>query len=811
MASRSIGRLRQKLRHSRFVLSRHPQHKWLGNCGRVVHHKLHSAIKRGYALCFPCKSTPRARLMMKKFGLFIGVDRYRELNAPNQRLECAGADATALAAFFRDQLGFHTALLLDKDLGLSEQGSHEAIFEQLNGWQASLQHDEEHLLLLYFAGHGSYYKNEQFLLAPKAPKHSLHDPADGELGIVSENLLKRTSARWPNVQRVFIFDACRAQLTAPEMAAQRATIASRVALGEAQEEEQEEEKAPEPNLLILRACAPQQLAFELRQYGEDKKNHGLFTAALLAILQQRLADEQSLELNDSFCQLLHAQMQQLAKSHAPPKYQAQALAQRPYLHGKPICLLTENEVTANRFQRVLAEFAQRFSDGHYHEPTVESCAESLRQLRVLKYPQEQLHQLGQQLDAAVSAQRLAERRAKGEKLIALARRTQSPEAYLKLLEQEFHEYEAEVEQFFATRDAERSALQARAASAEKLAEELRVAKQEIENLNQAKRDLQLELLQTIRQMKDIVAENDHLKQESSQKSQAQPAPPHNQLAAPAIITSAYKIGAIFQEQLQGGTLGPQMVVVPAGSFQLGSDLAANERFGPQVTIAQPFAIGKFPVTVEEYLAAVDASACRVPHWLEEGSEHHYANGSDDDYRQFGAALYGKRFPIVGVSRDDALAYLAWLNSNRQEMHGLYRLPSEAEWEYAARAGNAGQWCFGDVESRLKDFAWYDENSESKTHEVGGKQANTFGLHDMHGNVWELVADEYHQNYLGAPKDGSAWQGSGTKDPARVLRGGSWYSNANIARSAFRNYGDAVTRFNDVGFRVARTLPSKTAV
>ncbi len=760
------------------------------------------ARKPSYANRFPGKSTRSASLMMKKFGLFIGVDGYRELNAPAQRLECAGADATALAAFFQTQLGFQTELLLDKHLGLLEQGSHEVIFEQLNRWQGSLQRDEEHLLLLYFAGHGSYHNGEHFLLAPKAPKHALHDPVDGELGIISENMLKRVSARWSNVKRIFIFDACRAQLTAPEMAA----IASRVALGEAQEVE----KAPEPNLLVLRACAPRQLAFELREYGLDKRNHGLYTAALLEVLQQRLEGEQSLELNLAINHVLHAQMQQLARLHAPLEHQAQALAQRPCLAGEPICLLTEREIAAHKLQRVLQEFEQYFEAGHYHEPTMQCCAESLRQLRALKYPQAPLQLLGQKLDAAVNAQRVAERKSRGEKLLALARRTQSPEAYLKLLEQEFHEYEAEVEQFFAVRDSERSALQAKAASAERLTVELQEAQQQIEKLQKENNASSLELLKVVQQMKKIYIENTQLKHEIAQaiqqETKAQPAPVIITHAAPAIISSARKVGETFQDQLQGGKLGPQMVVVPAGSFQLGSDLEANERFGPQVTIAKPFAIGKFQVTVEEYLAAVEVKACRAPEWLEQGSDYHYANGSDDRYRKLGEALHGKRFPIVGVSWDDAQAYLAWLNSISQAKQGQYRLPSEAEWEYAARAGNADKWCFGDDENKLKDFAWHSKNSDNKTHQVGGKQANKFGLHDMHGNVWEWVADEYHQNYLGAPKDGSVWQESGEKDKIRVLRGGSWVNYAAGSRSASRYDSRPGDRSYDVGFRVARTLP-----
>ena len=154
----------------------------------------------------------------------------------------------------------------------------------------------------------------------------------------------------------------------------------------------------------------------------------------------------------------------------------------------------------------------------------------------------------------------------------------------------------------------------------------------------------------------------------------------------------------------------------------------------------------------------------------------------------------------------------------------YRLPTEAEWEYAARSGttksiwtpNGGGDLFEeDIHScaqgitlddgtPLEDIAWFCANAEDKTHEVGQKIANAWGLYDMHGNVWEWCEDVWHENYKGAPTDGSAWIEGGAQG-VRVLRGGSWISLALALRSAYRyrNYRD--NRFNDYGFRLARTL------
>lgn len=756
---------------------------------------------------------------MKKFGLFIGVDRYRYLYAPAQHLACAGADARALHAFFQQQPGFETALLEDQHLGWQEQGSHEAIFEQLAQWQQGLVATDQHLLLIYFAGHGSYFQGGHFLLAPKAPDHALSEPVQGDMGVISEDLLKRVSARWPNTRRVFIFDTCRVHADAAQLNPP-APIASRVALGVVQQAH-ESGPALEPNLLILRACAAQQMAFELREYGEERKNHGLFTAAMLEVMHHHLEAGQRLEFNPHFQLRVQQQMQQLATQYAPPAARPAALAQQSVLQGDPVCLLSEQEVNAHHQRRIVQEFERHLSAGHFHQPTLQCCAESLRRLQALKYPPSDLLQLGQRLDEAVNMQQAVARRAKGEKLLALARRTKSAEAYLKLLEQEFYEYEAEVEAFFAAREAEDKTLREAAARAEILAAQLEQAKQQIDVLSTEKKASATQFQQQIARLKAELAGLQAAQTESG-KEQVRLAEhvvfedgviegitahlvAKDKPGAPApALSSKYKPGDVFQDRLADGNPGPQMVVLPAGSFQLGSEERAEERFGPQVRIARPFAMGRYPVTVEEYLAAVEAKACRPPQWLEPGGEYNYANGKNDHYRKLGNALHGKRFPVVGVSWDDALAYVAWLN--RAISNGPYRLPSEVEWEYAARAGGVGRWCFGDEEKKLQDFAWYDKNSDGSTHEVGGKQANRFGLYDMHGNVWEWVADHYHENYLGAPKDGSVWQESGEKGKYRVLRFRSWFSYAAIWRSAFRSSNWPGYRNVDVGFRVARTLP-----
>jgi formylglycine-generating enzyme required for sulfatase activity len=230
---------------------------------------------------------------------------------------------------------------------------------------------------------------------------------------------------------------------------------------------------------------------------------------------------------------------------------------------------------------------------------------------------------------------------------------------------------------------------------------------------------------------------------------------------------------------------PTMVVVPAGTFTMGSP--KNERYrsgdeGPQhgVTIAKPFAAGKTEVTFAEWDTCVAAGAC---------SAAYSSWGRGDE-------------PVINVSWDDAKQYASWLS----RMTGKpYRLLTEAEWEYAARAGNSGRYDeVSDDEAQLDRYAWYFHNSDNKAHPVRKKAANSFGLHDMHGNVWEWVEDPWHDSYEGAPTDGSPWLKEGD-DNRHVVRGGSWINYPQFVRAASRVGFTSDVRGSIFGFRLARTL------
>ena len=161
---------------------------------------------------------------------------------------------------------------------------------------------------------------------------------------------------------------------------------------------------------------------------------------------------------------------------------------------------------------------------------------------------------------------------------------------------------------------------------------------------------------------------------------------------------------------------------------------------------------------------------------------------------------GEDCPVDRVSWNDAQGFIAQLNIRTGK---TYRLPSEAEWEYAARAGNSAKWGFGNDESQLVQHAWYAANSGFGTHPVASKRANAFGLFDMHGNVWEWTQDCWHDNYSDAPSQGGAWTDGNCGE--RVLRSGSWGSNSSALRSAYRIRLDASFRNDVSGLRLARNL------
>jgi formylglycine-generating enzyme required for sulfatase activity len=222
----------------------------------------------------------------------------------------------------------------------------------------------------------------------------------------------------------------------------------------------------------------------------------------------------------------------------------------------------------------------------------------------------------------------------------------------------------------------------------------------------------------------------------------------------------------------------EMVDIPAGKFNMGSNKYDNEKPIHEV-IVPAFQIGKYPITQAQY---------RVM-----GTNPSHFSGNPQN-------------PVEMVTWFDAQAFCKKLS---QLTGKTYRLPTEAEWEYACRAGTETQFSFGDDESQLGDYAWFDGNSNSATHPVGQKQPNPWGIYDMHGNVWEWCADQYHESYAtksdNIKENGSiAWGDYIYLSHGSLLRGGAFDSYPGLCRSAYR--GDSDVLRHGHGFRVVCGLP-----
>ncbi|WP_100920160.1 formylglycine-generating enzyme family protein [Candidatus Thiodictyon syntrophicum] len=259
----------------------------------------------------------------------------------------------------------------------------------------------------------------------------------------------------------------------------------------------------------------------------------------------------------------------------------------------------------------------------------------------------------------------------------------------------------------------------------------------------------------------------------------------------------------FRDRLKDGSDGPEMVWLPPGRFFMGSadgDALAfvDEQPRHEVRIARPFAIGRFPVTFDDYDRFVVAT--KRPPAAKRGVLGRLFGAAEDRQRELPSDQgWGRgRRPVIEVSWEDAAAYCVWLT---EQTGWTYRLPSEAQWEYACRAGTQTRWSFGDDERALGNHAWFKDNSDGKTHPVGEKQPNPWGLHDLHGNVWEWVQDHWHYHYQGAPTDGSAWEDAA--GGSRVLRGGDWFDDARYCRSARRYQVGPAGLGVRLGFRLAR--------
>ena len=234
-----------------------------------------------------------------------------------------------------------------------------------------------------------------------------------------------------------------------------------------------------------------------------------------------------------------------------------------------------------------------------------------------------------------------------------------------------------------------------------------------------------------------------------------------------------------------------MVFIPAGEYAIGSretDGESNEHPLHTVRLSDYY-IDKYEVSVGQYMKFVKETVAHHPEWLKPGSRFNIKTGRENYYKQIAHILEKKNYPVVGVHWKDADAYCKWAKK---------RLPTEAEWETAARANTKTHYHFGNNKNTANAYSWTESNSANEPHPVGQKKSNSLGLHDMHGNVWEWIKDFYDKNfYKISPINDPVNRRKSTEHP---IRGGSWASNIESCRSANRaSYSKAN---DDIGFRCA---------
>lgn len=235
------------------------------------------------------------------------------------------------------------------------------------------------------------------------------------------------------------------------------------------------------------------------------------------------------------------------------------------------------------------------------------------------------------------------------------------------------------------------------------------------------------------------------------------------------------------------SIGMKFVHIPAGSFQMGSDEGeADEQPRHSVQITQPFHLGMYEVTQRQWERVMGTSLT-----------DHYNN-------------MDQNLPLNEVSPDHPMYFVSWEDTqtfiekiNTLEGKSIYRLPTEAEWEYAARAGSVDE-----PETQLDQLAWYANTSDRKIHPVGKLQPNAWGLHDMHGNVFEWCFDWLDRSYYTRGQNIDP-QG-GPPGERRMIRGGCWYSEAEACRAGYRSYTSPGSRGTHLGFRIVRAIAGSDA-
>ena len=641
---------------------------------------------------------------MPLHALFIGINQY-EADRDIPQLRYAHKDARLLYALFSEALGHDAANIHLLDVPNSVDA-----FKQLKAIGKRVRSGDS--FLFFFSGHGHQFGNDQLLLLPQADLKDILAGRRTGVDVLSLRDMVDETNTWPNVQSMFLLDACRTDLGklnpagskssanasappdySPRTLAELMGVGSRSPLGGYSNIDSYGSQASDsrtalrsPPAILGYGCNAGQMCFELERAGNGSTTH-----TVASWLRDGIKNNQPRVFGKQTEQELNHRMQRHAQEHAPDIAQARA---------QQIWITATTEVVLYKPTRSDAPIAAA------PPPTAAPVGPT-----------------------GPSAQALDDRR-----------------WHRACLEN--------------TKDAYDCYLDNAPDDAKHIDEAMAAIEQLING-------------------------------------------PARAVAALA-KTEFVRPGRVFRD----APWAPEMVIIPAGSFLMGSpesermpmlktDSTYDEIFNcglprHSITIAKPFALGKYAVTFDDYDRYAQAAGVEKPR--------------DQGWGR------GNR-PVINVSWNDAQAYIKWLNEQpeiRQSLQGQqYRLPSEVEWEYAARAGTTTRFSTGDqITTEQGNFNGnYKGAAKSgkylqKTTPVGSYPSNPWGLSDMHGNVWETVQDCWNNSYQGAPSNEKAWE---TGDCSRrVIRGGSWNSDSELSRSAFRMWEIATNRGNFVGLRLART-------
>ena len=728
--------------------------------------------------------------VMTHHALFFANNTYADQAL--RKLDGAERDAEELYGLFKRELGYQAEVLYAPSPD-QVQAAVLALGQRVHVGDT---------LVFYFAGHGAERTDgkDQYLLLGQAQLRQLRGGYAAPAGVVSVNDLVRETDDWPEVARVFVFDACRVLLDATrgaaaaplpgaapvfgserylnELAAARSAVyrASKRKAGGAGTASgtganlagDDEPRALPP--VFIKACLSQQEAREI-----PGLRRGVFSMALDDTMQSAKKLGHAVLTETGLLREVHQRMRQTAERYGLPADQSPWISEdapEVLLFQPPRESAASPAAATKGLPALMDDFERQLAARQLDWPLDDCCVASLALMRMAG--------LG---DAGL-------------------------ERYRQVL---LNAREARARPEEASSEVEAAKAKAAVAEASPAASETDHVSELFKRFDQQLRAGHLIsppwdcCVGTLALLHNAGLGEGTLAMLQRQLEQPAPAP-----QPPGPVPSARPVPPPPQEpvhrplsEMPAGTefrdadWSPRMVVIPAGRFVMGSPYSEPERSrseGPQreVQIRRAFGMGRTVVTFDDYDRYAKDAKLALP------EDAGWGRGSR---------------PVINVSWDDAQGYIEWLNARL----GLtaqrgYRLPTEAEWEYAARAGTTTAFWWGDtISTRQANFDGnhtYADGSKGQyrqqTVPADAFEANPWGLYNVHGNVREWVQDEWHDDYCGAPLTEQPWQ-EGSDKARRVVRGGSWYFDRTILRSAFRSRIVPDDRFNSLGFRLARTL------